>query len=114
MRGALKVCTQPGCPNLTPHTRCKQHRRPNAHRRGYNRTWQATRQAFLAANPTCISCGQPATEVDHKDGGGPNGPHGHDWANLAPYCKPCHARKTVTHDAGLGRSPRPPGAPPTT
>jgi 5-methylcytosine-specific restriction protein A len=48
----------------------------------------------------------PATEVDHKDGLGPNGPRGHDLDNLRSLCKSCHSRKTVRCDGGLGHHKR--------
>lgn len=112
MPRAPSVCTTPGCTAPAPagHSKCDTHRlaqrkthdahRPNAHRRGYDRRWRATRTAYLAANPRCVVCDQPATDVDHIDGKGPSSPRGHDWTNLQAMCHACHTRKTNTHDGG--------------
>jgi 5-methylcytosine-specific restriction enzyme A len=74
--------------------------------RGYGPAWRRTRAAFLASHRFCATCqangrATAATEVDHLlslTSGGTN-----DWANLVPLCKPCHSKKTVAVDGGLGR-----------
>lgn len=77
-------------------------------KRGYGRAWEALRAAHLAKHPLCVHClpldlTVEATEVDHIT------PHGgdrrklFDRKNLQSLCKPCHSRKTVTIDGGLGR-----------
>jgi 5-methylcytosine-specific restriction enzyme A len=74
--------------------------RPSPSKRGYGRNWQAKRAMYLKAHPNCVECGQPATEVDHiipLAAGGTN-----EWVNLNSMCKPCHSRKTVLEDGGLG------------
>lgn len=85
-------------------------RRGSAHARGYTRSWQRLRLRVLAdvgrdefrrGGPLC-ACGAAATEVDHVR------PHRGDpdlfWDadNLQSLCKPCHSRKTVAEDGGLG------------
>lgn len=85
--------------------------RPTTAERGYGARWRRTRKAKLAQQPLCEDCAErgeamPATEVDHVDGLGPNGPRGHDLDNLRSLCKPCHSRKTVRCDGGLGHHPR--------
>lgn len=80
--------------------------RGSSSQRGYGSDWQATRAAFLAAHPHCSDgCGEPATEVDHIDGLGPNGPRGHDWANLRGFTKAHHSRRTALDQSGWGRRP---------
>jgi 5-methylcytosine-specific restriction protein A len=77
--------------------------------RTYGRRWQKLRAAFLATHPLCqcddndgAGCGHPATVVDHRT------PHlGNDalmyaWGNLRAMTKPCHDRKTASHDGGFG------------
>ncbi|QEG26520.1 HNH endonuclease [Gemmata obscuriglobus] len=83
--------------------------RPSAAKRGYDGRWNRTRAVKLARNPLCEDCDERgltcgATEVDHIDGLGPLGPKGHDLDNLRSLCKPCHSRKTVREDGGLGRN----------
>lgn len=83
--------------------------RPSASARGYGSRWHVTRAVKLAATPLCEDCearGETvgATEVDHIDGLGPNGPRGHDLDNLRSLCKSCHSRKTVMCDGGLGHA----------
>jgi 5-methylcytosine-specific restriction enzyme A len=109
----VRVCAEPGCPTLTDQTRCTQHhkakrkaedkRRPNAQARGYDKHWQRTRTAYLTAYPICQwpeGCLTPATDVHHRDGQGPNGPAGHDWANLQGLCHSHHSKVTATMQPG--------------
>jgi 5-methylcytosine-specific restriction protein A len=88
--------------------------RPTTAERGYGAVWKRTRKAKLAQSPLCEDCAERgltcgASEVDHKDGKGPNGPRGHDMDNLRSLCKSCHSRKTVECDGGLGHHKRRPG-----
>ena len=71
------------------------------------RRWHHLRAAYLATHPICeCGCGWPATVVDHKQ------PHNGDdalmyaWDNLQAMTKPCHDRKTATHDGGFGNRGR--------
>lgn len=84
--------------------------RASASARGYGRPWQALRLSHLALHPLCRTCSDAgriveATEVDHAI------PHGGDRrllmdrSNLVSLCKPCHSRKTVAEDGGLGNAP---------
>ena len=120
MPRAPSTCNVKRCPNPAPHGqgKCDTHHaeakrqawqradanRPNARARGYDRKWQATRSLYLKAHSTCVQCNAPATDVDHIDGTGPNGPRGHDWTNLQALCHPCHSRKTAAHDGSFGRA----------
>lgn len=64
--------------------------RPTAHERGYNSKWQRYRIHYLAANPNCVMCPQPATVVDHKI---PHrGNHKLFWSskNHQSLCTHCH------------------------
>jgi 5-methylcytosine-specific restriction endonuclease McrA len=95
----LPPCRIQTCPNLG--CTIPEHQRPSAAQRGYDGDWQAARIAFLAANPRCVACGQPANTVDHDP------PHRGDrrafWDRRTwrPMCTTCHNAK---HDvsAGLG------------
>lgn len=110
----MKVCPQPGCPQLQP---CDRHatsakrnelRRPNSNARGYNRRWRAKADQYRATHPICEEprCNQPSTDVDHIDGLGPTGPHGYDDDNLRALCHPHHSRKTAMFDRGFGNTPK--------
>lgn len=75
--------------------------------RVYGRRWQKLRAAYLATHPICeCGCGHVATVVDHRE------PHDGDaalmytWDNLQAMTKPCHDRKTATHDGGFGNRGR--------
>lgn len=81
--------------------------RPSARLRGYTTKWEKESKAYLALHPHCVTCGKPATLVDHKT------PHHGDqhlfWSrsNWQPMCASCHGRKTVRHDGGFGREVNP-------
>lgn len=118
------MCSQVGCPALTPSGRCDAHkreaeqRRGSAYQRGYGgKAWQTSRDAVLARDPACVCkdtghdhdgrpCGQPSSVSDHypherKDlvAAGvpdPDAPH-----RMRGTCKTCHDRKTgVTRPGG--------------
>jgi len=86
-------------------------RRPTAAQRGYDQAWRDTRAAYLKAHPYC-ECDQCiqlpewerplATDVDHRDGQGPNGIRGHDWTNLRSMTHAHHSRRTA-RDQGFAR-----------
>lgn len=106
----MKVCPQPGCPNLQP---CAEHRRPadtrkSSGQRGYDRRWRRKSIEYRQAHPICETpgCGQPSTDVDHIDGQGPAGPRGFDDDNLIALCHPHHSSKTATYDRGFGNKPK--------
>jgi 5-methylcytosine-specific restriction protein A len=93
--------------------------RPTASARGYDQQWRATRAAFLEEHPTCecdVCLKLPewrrpqATDVDHRDGLGPLGPAGHDFANLRAMAHAHHSRRTAADQPGgwnrRGRSAR--------
>lgn len=109
----MRVCNVPGCPELAEGSKCEAHRkaarkandakRPSARERGYDAEWERTRRAFLRAHPICMDesgCIERATDVDHIDGRGPNGPRGHDWSNLRSMCHGHHSRRTARDQAG--------------
>jgi 5-methylcytosine-specific restriction endonuclease McrA len=66
-------------------------KRPTSSQRGYSGTWDKARAGYLAANPYCRRCGEPASVVDHIR------PHRGDKAlfwdktNWQPLCTPCHS-----------------------
>ncbi len=99
-------------PTHRPHAAAPRPAAPrlSASARGYGRPWQALRLSHLALHPICQHCSDrgvitEATEVDHVT------PHGGDRSllmdrgNLMSLCKPCHSRKTVAEDGGLGHAP---------
>lgn len=80
------------------------HRHDNRNDREFNyqsSVWRNTRNAFIAANPYCIECGEKATVADHKvrikEGGDP-----YNWSNLSPMCSKCHNKKD--NNAGKRKS----------
>ena len=110
----MKVCAEPGCPELiAAGTRCEHHRkakrraedkrRPNARQRGYDHKWESTRAEYLAVFPICQhpeGCLARATDVDHIDGQGPKGERGHDWTNLRGLCHSHHSQRTARDQPG--------------
>ncbi len=102
------ACSVPGCPELAVRAgRCDRHARfyqsrrarqydssrGTASQRGYGSDWQKQRAAFLAENPYCVSCGAPATVVDHvirRRAGGQDEP-----SNYQAMCARCHGVKSL-------------------
>ncbi|MEU4570849.1 hypothetical protein [Micromonospora sp. NPDC023956] len=111
MRRALKVCSQPGCPDLTDTGRCTDHRRQaeqargTSSQRGYGSRWARRRADYLRRNPTCALDGERATVADHwpvsrrdlvaQGVTDPDADH-----RLRPLCAPCHGRQTAEHQPG--------------
>jgi 5-methylcytosine-specific restriction enzyme A len=121
----FRPCTHPGCGALLngKASKCPAHMaqaraavdamRGNSNERGYGAAWRAARAAFLRAHPLCMcdECERlgrllPSSIVDHVR------PHKGDRAlfwdrsNWQALSKPCHDRKTATHDGGFGRTVR--------
>lgn len=93
-------------PTLIPERRRPQHDgRQSSARRGYGYRWRNLRDIILRREPLCRECATaglivPAEDIDHvvsKANGGTD-----DLTNLMPLCHPCHSRKTVAEDGGLG------------
>lgn len=106
-------CGYPGCPGISvKYGRCAKHlpeyeRKVEEHRResrqeydktretpkerGYDEDWARLRKWYLARNPLCERCGQPAEIVHHRrvlaDGG-----ERLDANNLEALCGRCHRR----------------------
>lgn len=111
-RRGLRVCTVPGCPELTKGGYCDGHRRAadkargTAAQRGYGgRHRNGFRTGVLRRNPTCVLCKRRrATVADHWPLSrrqlvarrlDPNNPkHGRG------LCKPCHDHETARLQPG--------------
>jgi 5-methylcytosine-specific restriction protein A len=76
--------------------------------RGYSSRWQRARKSYLANHPLCVECKAngklvTATVVDHIQPHKGNQKLLWDTSNWQPLCKPCHDRKTGTHDTQHGK-----------
>lgn len=104
-----RVCSQPGCPNVSP---CALHpprggwaawqrANPGA-AKAYRGDWPAIRKRVLAEEPRCRLCGASASDVDHMLPVSRGGTH--ERSNLRALCGPCHRRRTArqTHRGGGG------------
>lgn len=108
---ALKVCSQPGCAELTDSGRCgecgaeAEKRRGTARQRGYGKAHHRFRQGVLAKYPVCVLCyTQPSTVADHypldrrelvAQGLDPNDP-----VNGRGLCASCHNKYTAEAQPG--------------
>lgn len=109
MRRRVKVCSTPGCPNLSAGGKCAEcikaydASRGTASQRGYDAAWRKIRDNYIRRFPVCEThgCTNRATDVDHIDGSGPRGDNSD--RNLRSMCKRCHSRKTVRENRGFGR-----------
>ena len=71
-------------------------RRGSPRERGYDRTWERRRKAWLEIEPFCRTCGQPGNQVDHVITH-----RGAAWlfdlvGNLQTLCRQHHTQKTAT------------------
>jgi 5-methylcytosine-specific restriction protein A len=107
----LGPCHAEGCPNKAVASGlCREHylqrrwqldqERPTAAERGYDYDWRKRRERFLRANPECVVCGEPATDVDHILSLAQGGTGDDD--NLQALCHVCHSRKSARQDGGFG------------
>lgn len=99
-----RTCLYPGCTRsqqrdgyCTEHARLQDAQRTAIRgtrtQRGYDYRWQQLRLMVLRAQPSCVVCGAPATDVDHilpKRLGGTD-----TRDNLQSLCHACHTRKTM-------------------
>ncbi|HEY7433108.1 MAG TPA: HNH endonuclease signature motif containing protein [Streptosporangiaceae bacterium] len=117
-RRAWQVCSTPECPELTEQggrcASCKRdadRARGSGTARGYTKRWATFRKHYLGEHPVCEcgpdccpgGCGQLATDIDHRDGSGRNGPRAYDETNLQALAHGCHSRKTARFDGSFGR-----------
>jgi 5-methylcytosine-specific restriction protein A len=98
------LCSIPFCPNLVESPgRCPDHgstswdawRQTDEGKRksrGYGSAWRRVRDAYLRSHPLCEECGQPAHEVNHRDGRSPLEPGANAESNLQALCRRCHRR----------------------
>lgn len=109
----MRVCSRPGCPNLTATggrcDDCKRRAdrdRGTATERGYtSRGHRAFREVVLARDPVCVLCRSAlATVADHwplsrrelvEQGLDPNDP-----GRGRGLCKPCHDTATARNQPG--------------
>lgn len=106
-----------GCPVLVQSGRCERcqraadRRRGSGTARGYTAKWARFRKRYLGLHPVC-ECGPDccpdgcltlATDVDHIDGSGRDGPRAYDETNLQALAHACHSRKTARQDGAFGR-----------
>lgn len=63
----MRVCAEPGCPEITSTTRCAAHtretdrQRGSRQQRGYGAEHQRAGDAAIAGATRCGTCGQPFT-----------------------------------------------------
>jgi 5-methylcytosine-specific restriction protein A len=111
MPRALKVCSTPGCPNLTPRGRCGTHTREadkargSRHERGYDQRHDRFRDDVLQRDPICVRChAAPSQHADHhpislrelRD----RGLNPYDPKRGRGLCHPCHSVETAQHQPG--------------
>ena len=109
------ACPEPRCPEVTHGGRCPAHKRqrqrqqdakrPTATQRGYDAEWRKLRNAVIARDPICQTCGQaPSTDAAHII---PRAQGGQDtMENLRGACHSCHSSETATRDGAFGNTVR--------
>jgi len=109
----LRLCSNPGCSELTDKSYCLKHtrkfdqKRGSSYDRGYDGRWRKYRILFLREHPLCEICLNEckitqANVVDHIEPHKGNKQLFWDEGNHQALCKECHDRKTATEDGGFG------------
>lgn len=80
-----------------PFQPVKREQRPAAIERGYDRSWQHLRNAFIKANPTCFNCNDVAVCVDHVTPVAIDPSLRLRWDNLRSCCTECHNKLTANY-----------------
>src|SRR5262245_33658880 len=101
----IKLCSYPGCKEVTTQTRCAAHaaekRLERNHAAAYkNREWRNCRLAYLRQNPLCADCldhqrTTAAREVHHIVKVSIDPSRRLDFSNLRALCKSCHSIRTA-------------------
>jgi len=108
----LRLCSNPGCSELTDKSYCLKHtrkfdqKRGSSYDRGYDGRWRKYRILFLREHPLCEICLNEckitqANVVDHIEPHKGNKQLFWDEGNHQALCKACHDRKTATEDGGF-------------
>lgn len=125
MPRAKRICSTPGCPEVTDTGRCEgcrreaERQRGTARRRGYDRRHERTfRRGVLAKDPLCVctdqtatdahrhgpACLLPSTVADHHPRDKRElrrlGLDEHDPAHGRGLCKGCHDHHTALTQPG--------------
>ncbi len=90
---------------------CQQARereRPTARQRGYTTEWQKAAKTFLAqpGHERCVTCGAPATVVDHRIAHKGDQRLFWDSSNWQPMCRRCNTAKANQREGGFGHAIR--------
>lgn len=113
----MRVCSEPGCPELSDEARCETHRiegrrqrearRESPAERGYGPEWRRHSRSFLSGHPICVLCSEPARVADHWPktrkqllADGVTDPDLEMF--LRPLCTRCHNRETAAGHQGVG------------
>lgn len=110
---SLRLCSNPGCSELTDKAYCAKHtkqynkQRRSSYKRGYDSRWRKARVVFLRSNPVCVECKKqgwhvPATVVDHIVSHKGDMKLFWDINNWQALCKRHHDIKTAKEDGGFG------------
>lgn len=94
----MRACIEPGCPNLSPGTRCPEHERQRQRQRNaqpgrakYDSAWARHSRDRRAEQPWCSECGTSADlTLDHPTDD--------------VYCRPCHDRMEARRRADVAHS----------
>jgi 5-methylcytosine-specific restriction protein A len=111
MPHAKRICSTPGCPEITDGGRCptcttrSEQRRGSAAQRGYDARWRAKRAAYLRRHPTCVLDGAIATVADHhplsrRDLVAQGVPDPDADHRLRALCAGCHGKATAELQPG--------------
>jgi 5-methylcytosine-specific restriction enzyme A len=106
-----RICSYPGCRELTHYDYCDRHRKQINKERAplikerYGKEWRQIRNKYIKLYPFCEECLKNdrytrAQEVHHRTPLSKGGTH--DYHNLRSLCKSCHSRITAKEDGRWG------------
>lgn len=115
----MRPCVEPGCGELSEHTRCLEHTRPRTHElsstdRGYDSVWHRLSKRARKLQPWCSDClGTTDLTTDHTE---------RAWARKAAgksirlrdvdvLCRSCNAKRGAARVSSTPRGIPPSGTP---
>jgi 5-methylcytosine-specific restriction endonuclease McrA len=94
----MRVCAEPGCPNVVDRGRCPKHQRTKQRDPFYaTPEWRRLQSQVIREEPVCRRCGQAAsTDAAHIIARKQRPDLALERSNVEGSCHRCHSRETMS------------------